>query len=146
MKIVEMNRAECLDLLSRERLGRLGCSQDGRTYVVPVTFTLDGNYLYSFSLIGQKIGWMRANPAVCMLVDRQQGHGDWSSAVVCGRFEELPDQIGWKHIRERAWSLLSQHASWWEPGALKPATKAPTPHVFYRITIESLTGRRAMQD
>ena len=37
-----------------------------------------------------------------------------------GTFEELPNRMGWKHQREHAWSLLEQHANWWEPGSLKP--------------------------
>lgn len=146
MNVLEMIRAECIDLLSAERLGRLGCCKDDQPYVLPITFALDGNYLYSYSLTGQKIEWMRANPAVCVLVDRLTAHDNWQSVVVFGRFEELPDQIGSKHIRERAWSLLSRDANWWEPGAVRPATRAPTPHLFYRIMIESLTGRRAVQD
>lgn len=146
MNILEMTHAECIDLLSLERIGRLACCKDDAPYVVPITFTLDSNHLYSFSLTGQKIEWMRANPVVCVLVDRLTAHGDWSSVIVYGRFEELPDQIGTKHTRERAWSLLSTHANWWEPGAVKPVSRAPTPHLFYRIKIESLTGRRAIQD
>ena len=38
--------------------------------------------------------------------------------------EELPDVIGHKRERERAWSLLSRHANWWEPGGLKPLAPA----------------------
>lgn len=139
-----MNRSECIDLLAAERLGRLACSRDGQPYIVPVSFALDGHHLYSFSLIGQKIEWMRENPAVCVQVDSLRQHADWSSVVVNGRFEELPDRIGSKHARDRAWSLLSKHANWWEPGGVKPVAEARTPHLFYRIIIESMTGRRAI--
>lgn len=146
MNIIEMNRQECLDLLSQERIGRLACCREGQPYVVPVNFALEGIYLYSFSLVGQKIEWMRANPAVCMQVDSLHRHGDWSSVVVNGRFEELPDRVGWKQARDRAWTMLSSHANWWEPGGVKPVAQAQTPHLFYRIVIESMTGRRAASD
>ena len=146
MNILEMERAECLDLLSSERIGRLGCSKDGQSYIVPISYSLDENYLYSFSLDGQKIEWMRTNSAVCVQVDRLVAHDDWTSVIVYGRYEELPDQIGRKHIRERAWSLLSRHANWWEPGAVKPVAHSPAAHLFYRIRIESMTGRRAIQE
>jgi len=59
----------------------------------------------------------------------------------------LPDRIGFKRERDRAWSLLSQHANWWEPGALKPVLPAlseSSPHVFFRIRIERLSGREAV--
>lgn len=144
MIITEMTRSECLELLAAQRLGHLACCRDGQPYVVPVTFALDGNYLYSFSLTGQKIEWMRANPLVSLQTDVLGEHGTWRSVVVNGRFEELPDRIGWKHARDHAWSLLSQHANWWEPGGLKPADEGPTQHVFYRIMIETMTGRRCV--
>jgi nitroimidazol reductase NimA-like FMN-containing flavoprotein (pyridoxamine 5'-phosphate oxidase superfamily) len=146
MIITEMTRSECLELLASQRLGHLACCRDGQPYVVPVTFALDGNYLYSFSLTGQKIEWMRANPLVSLQTDVLGEHGTWRSVVVNGRFEELPDRIGWKHARDHAWSLLSQHANWWEPGGLKPADENPTPHVFYRIIIENLTGRKSVTE
>ncbi len=144
--ITEMNRSECLGLLSSQRLGRLACCLDGKPYVVPVTFASDGNYLYGFSLTGKKIEWMRTNPRVCLQVDEFASHSEWRSVIIDGKFEELPDRMGWKHARDHAWSLLSQHANWWEPGGLKPADENPTPHVFYRIIIENLTGRKSVTE
>lgn len=146
MIITEMSRVECMALLSAQRIGRLGCSRNGQPYVVPITFALEGNHLYSFSLTGQKIDWMRANPLVCVQADEFGQHGEWRSVVVNGTFEELPDRIGWKHARDHAWSLLSTHANWWEPGGLKPAPEGPTPHLFYRVIIETMTGRRAVAE
>jgi nitroimidazol reductase NimA-like FMN-containing flavoprotein (pyridoxamine 5'-phosphate oxidase superfamily) len=67
--------------------------------------------------------------------------------VIYGAFEELPDRIGWKRERDHAWSLLSKNAAWWEPGGLKPVTAAPSSmHLFYRIRIERLTGRQAVEE
>ena len=143
MIIVEMDRTGCLALLDAARMGRLGCARDGQPYVVPITFTRDGGYLYGFSLVGQKVSWMRDNPKVCVQLDEFTGTRAWKSVVVQGRYEELPDRIGWKTQRDHAWSLLSRHVDWWEPGGLKPAGEAPTPHLFYRISIDELTGREA---
>lgn len=146
MIITEMTRSECHDLLAAQRVGHLACCRDGQPYVVPITFALDGNNLYSFSLTGQKIDWMRANPLVCLQADLFGQHGEWRSVVVNGQFEELPDKLGWKHARDHAWSLLSTHANWWEPGGLKPAAESPTKHVFYRIVIDTMTGRRSVAE
>lgn len=142
MILQEMNEAECTALLCSTRLGRLACSKDGQPYVVPIHFVLDSIYLYSFSLQGQKLEWMRANPLVCVHVDEFGDRCKWQSVVVNGRYEELPDRIGWKQ-REHAWLLLSQHANWWEPGGMKPVFGGEIPHVFYRIAIDKITGRRA---
>jgi len=143
MIIREMDRAGCLALLHSTRIGRLGCAKDGQPYIVPITFAMDGNYLYGFSLMGQKVEWMRQNPRACVQIDDLKSEREWRSVVVYGHFEELPDRMGTKVQRDRAWSLLSRHAQWWEPGGLKPVADAPAPHLFYRIGIDEITGRQA---
>lgn len=146
MIITEMDRAACMALLQSTRLGRLACAKDGQPYVVPFTFAVDGNHLYSFSLEGQKIAWMRENAKVCVQVDEFGAARAWRSVVVSGRYEELPDRIGSKMERERAWSLLSREAQWWGPGSLKPVASARTPHLFYRIVIDDISGRQAVPE
>lgn len=69
MLIQELTRQASLDLLARTHLGRLACTQGARPYVVPVYFAYHNGYLYSFSTVGQKIEWMRANPLVCVEAD-----------------------------------------------------------------------------
>jgi hypothetical protein len=148
MLIRTLSALECTRLLTANRVGRLACAKDGQPYVVPLYYAHADNHLYAFSMPGKKIDWMRANPLVCVQVDEHgQGRG-WRSVVVDGRYEELPDRIGQKVQRDHAWSVLSKHCDWWEPGALKPATSLVSdsrPHVFYRILIEQVSGREASE-
>ncbi len=146
MIVKELTQRECIDILMASSLGHLACAKDNRPYVVPITFTFADNHIYSFSLTGQKIEWMRKNPQVCLQVDDFKEGRAWKSVVVQGVYEELPDRIGSKREREHAWSLLSKHANWWEPDGLKPSPAAGTSHVFYRIQIETLTGRHAVNE
>lgn len=140
-----LDKQQMMSVLASNKLGRLACVKDGQPYVVPITFSFSESCLYSFSMPGQKIDWMRLNPKVCLQVDEFSSSRDWKSVVIDGFYEELPDRIGYKHHREHAWSLLSKHASWWEPGSLKPiASELATPHLFYRIVIENMTGRQAI--
>lgn len=143
MIITEMDRAACLALLNASRFGRLACARDDQPYIVPISFVAEGGYLYGFSLLGQKVDWMRVNAQVCVQIDELEGPQKWRSVVVSGLYEELPDRIGSKVQRDRAWSLLSQHAQWWEPGGFKPVGEAPAQHLFYRISIGEITGRQA---
>ena len=147
MIVKELTEQECANILAANNMGHLACASDNRPYVVPVTFAFADNYIYSFSLTGQKIEWMRANSHVCLQVDDFGQDRGWKSVVVYGVFEELPDRIGSKRERDHAWSLLSKHANWWEPGGLKPVMgPGASRHLFYRIRIERLTGRQAVDE
>lgn len=142
----ELTRQESLDLLSRIRLGRLACAQGTQPYVVPFYFAYDNNYLYSFSTVGQKIEWMRANPLVCVEADEVVSPHNWVSVVVFGRYEELRDTPEWDSARQFAHQLLAQHTMWWAPGHVRTilhGTERPLVPVFYRIFVGQITGRRA---
>ena len=147
MLIQELTRQESLDLLARTRFGRLACAQGTQPYVVPVYFSYHHNYLYSFSTVGQKIEWMRANPLVCVEADQMRRELS-ATVVVFGRYEELCDTPKFQSERMFAFNLLQQRAMWWEHGGAKKmpgGTPAAVP-VFYRIKIEQITGRCAASE
>jgi nitroimidazol reductase NimA-like FMN-containing flavoprotein (pyridoxamine 5'-phosphate oxidase superfamily) len=143
-----MTQDECIAVVANGRMGNLACARDNHPYIVPIYYAFSEHHLYSFSMPGQKIDWMRSNPHVCVQVDNFSDQAHWQSVVMHGLYHELPDVPGTKHDREHAWFLLQQHANWWEPGGLKPTpqpmTDFPT-HLFYRIAIESMTGRRSSE-
>ncbi|NGO50545.1 pyridoxamine 5'-phosphate oxidase family protein [Allomesorhizobium camelthorni] len=147
MFVREMTRNECTELLSESHLARLACARDGQPYIVPIYIGFAGDYLYSFSMPGRKIDWMRGNPRVCVEIDKHGDHRGWRCVIVSGAYEELSEVPKCAEERERAWALLSRHANWWEPGALSPE---PSPlayesrHLFYRIRIDTMTGRQAV--
>lgn len=148
MLVRSLDALECTRILSANRLGRLGCVKDGRPYVVPIYYAYAKDHLYAFSLPGKKIEWMRANPLVCVLVEERKAGREWKSVIADGHYEEIPDRIGHKRERDRAWSLLSKHFDWWEPGALKPVMPAlseRSEHLFYRIVIDEVSGREARE-
>jgi nitroimidazol reductase NimA-like FMN-containing flavoprotein (pyridoxamine 5'-phosphate oxidase superfamily) len=146
MIVRTLSTTECTKLLTENRLARLACARDGQPYVVPIYYAYADNHLYGFSMPGKKVEWMRSNPLVSVLIDARGKSREWQSVLVDGRYEELPDQIGHKLERDRAWTLLSKHVNWWEPGALKPVTAetaSHSKHIFYRILIEHISGRAA---
>ncbi len=147
MLIQELSRQESLELLARAHLGRLACAHKSQPYIVPFYFASDNEYLYSFSTVGQKIEWMRANPKVCVEADEVVSPQRWMSVIVLGRYEELPDIPEWRGARENARKRLAQrNATWWEPGYAKTIvhdSERPLATLFYRIHVEQITGRRA---
>ena len=148
MIIRELSGAQSTALVSENRLARLACAHDNQPYLVPIFYAYADQCTYSFTMPGRKLETMRGNPNVALLIEEKGEARSWKSVIAEGRFEELPDRIGSKRERDRAWSLLSQHANWWEPGALKPILpplSEDSPHVFFRIHLERMSGREAVE-
>lgn len=146
MLIQQLTRQDSLALLGRMHLGRLGCPQGAQSYVVPIHFVYHDSYLYSFSTVGRKIEWMRANPLVCLETDEVVSSQQWASVIVFGRYEELPDFPEHQSARAHAHHLLELRNTWWEPGYVKTIVdgiERPLMPVFYRIRIVEITGHRA---
>jgi nitroimidazol reductase NimA-like FMN-containing flavoprotein (pyridoxamine 5'-phosphate oxidase superfamily) len=146
MFIHEMDQFQCEKVLEQTSVGRLACAKDNQPYVVPIYFSFDGRHIYGFTTLGKKTEWMRANPKVCLEIDEWKSHDRWTSVIVFGRYEELPDDPDFGAARVAAHEALQQRAMWWEPAYLA-AEHFDAPHslkpIFYRIHIERITGRRS---
>ena len=145
MLIHELNQAECAEFLGRHSVGRLGCALFNQPYIVPILFSLDAERacLYAFSMIGQKIEWMRKNPRVCVEVDEIAGKDKWTTVLVFGRYQELERSPKDAEARERAERLFQARQEWWLPGAGKVPSSKHHEMVVYQIEIDRMTGRRA---
>ena len=149
MLVHEMNPEECRDLLARLGAGRLGCARNNQPYVVPIYFAYEPDRLYGFSTVGQKIEWMRENPLVCVEADEVHSRNQWTSVVVLGRYEELPDKPEYAESRRQAQSILEKRAMWWQTGYAASQSRVnhkPASPVFYCIHIEHLSGHKAVPD
>jgi nitroimidazol reductase NimA-like FMN-containing flavoprotein (pyridoxamine 5'-phosphate oxidase superfamily) len=142
MLIRELTTPECQDVLKRASIARLGCARDNQPYVVPVHVYSDGDDLYSFAMLGQKIAWMRENPRVCVQVDEIVDRTQWATVVAFGRYEELLHTHGHDAERARAKELFQSTPDWWQPAASNPQ-RAVRMAMVYRIRVETLTGRLA---
>jgi nitroimidazol reductase NimA-like FMN-containing flavoprotein (pyridoxamine 5'-phosphate oxidase superfamily) len=149
MAVTDMTDKECWQALAAATFGRLACARNDQPYVVPIFFAMDHEYLYSFSVAGQKLEWMRGNPRVCLEIDNVKSWNDWMSIVAFGRYQELSDTPDWQTERKRAHELLQQRAMWWQPGAAiligREGREGPSP-VFFRIVVERLSGHRASSE
>jgi nitroimidazol reductase NimA-like FMN-containing flavoprotein (pyridoxamine 5'-phosphate oxidase superfamily) len=149
MVIKEMTKKECLEFLTVADVGRLGCARDNKPYVVPIYFAYEPDHLYGFSTVGQKIEWMRSNPQVCVEVDEITNYFRWTSVIISGRYAELSDTPEYGPERSQAEKLLQKRFLWWQTAHAATQTRPQnktSPHLFYRIQIDELTGHRAVPD
>ena len=143
MLIHEMAERECRALLARTSVARLACARNNQPYIVPIRVDLDGEFLYGYATLGQKIEWMRQNPLVCLESDELVSHGQWASVVVFGQYEELPNTPEYAGTRAVAERLFQRHPLWWEPASVPLAAHEQRSRIVFRIRIGRLTGRRA---
>ena len=149
MKVEKLKLDECWNILRRKRLGRLACSLNDQPYIVPLNFVFDGKqHIYAFSTVGQKIKWMRENPLICLEIDDIENQDHWTSIIIFGRYEELPDTPEFQNIRIYAHELLSKYPMWWRPAfaAEKPRDETIEKPVYFRIFIEKITGQRTVTE
>jgi nitroimidazol reductase NimA-like FMN-containing flavoprotein (pyridoxamine 5'-phosphate oxidase superfamily) len=134
-------------VLFSEVVGRIGCHDKGRTYVVPITYAFDGDAVYGHSADGLKIRMMRANPNVCFEVDQRENLANWRSVVASGTYEELEGKdaldalqllVGRLLPLVMSETLMLPHGP--APVAARPVLDLPK-SIVYRIRLIERTGR-----
>ena len=143
-----LSKKEIEEVLQSSLMGRIGCSDDHKIYVVPVNYVYDGTHIIAHSVEGMKIQMMRRNPQVCFQVDAIKDFTNWKSVIAWGEFQEITDSRerynAMKFFVDRTLRLkISETAIPPEttetrihprsPGNIKP--------VIYRIVLEEKTGR-----
>jgi nitroimidazol reductase NimA-like FMN-containing flavoprotein (pyridoxamine 5'-phosphate oxidase superfamily) len=138
-------------VLHHQFIGRIGCHVNDLTYVVPVSYVYDGDYVYGHAEEGMKINMMRLNPKVCFEVDMMENMAQWQSVITWGSFEEVTD----KNEREEALKKLLNR----ELPKVASKTAQLTPNwpfhpidlnsiggVVFRIKLNLRTGRHESSD
>jgi nitroimidazol reductase NimA-like FMN-containing flavoprotein (pyridoxamine 5'-phosphate oxidase superfamily) len=91
--MIEMLTSEQIeDVLKKNILGRIGCCDGSKVYVVPVNYVYDGQNIIAHSPEGMKIQMMRKNPNVCFEVDEVRDITHWQSVIVWGTYQEFTSE------------------------------------------------------
>lgn len=85
-----LSKAECLDFISSNYIGRVGYIFQKFPEIVPITYFFDSEEeaIISYSAEGHKIDCMRKNPYVSFIVDSLDELGQWKSVVAQAIFQE----------------------------------------------------------
>ncbi len=144
--IGELNETQIKNILSSQVLGRLACTDGNQPYIVPLTYTYNGEYIYGQTNDGQKLEIVRKNPLVCFETDTMTDMANWQSVLAYGIFEELKGDDGDKARRilfNRVFSLMTTSAIHGhehdEAGTTDDSNRVK--QILFRISISKLTGR-----
>ncbi|WP_328350376.1 pyridoxamine 5'-phosphate oxidase family protein [Mycobacterium sp. NBC_00419] len=135
----ELTQPQIEELLSSEVIARIGCLGDGRVYVVPVTYVYDGTYVWGHAMDGAKLRAMRAEPQVCVEVEKVEDLSNWRSVIAWGTFEECQGadwDAGMALLVERIMPLLT-----FPPHSPPPDLSGLRRGSVYRIRLDRKTGR-----
>ncbi len=141
-----LSKTEVEELLYNNNLGRIGCSYNGKTYVVPVNYVYDGRSIIAHSTEGLKIQIMRKNPSVCFEVDHVENNKNWQSVITQGTYMEITGERerydAMKLFVDRMLKLkisTTAHPPEIAPERLRTGTSSVKP-VIYRILLLEKTG------
>jgi nitroimidazol reductase NimA-like FMN-containing flavoprotein (pyridoxamine 5'-phosphate oxidase superfamily) len=155
----EMNASQIEGFLASEAIGRLGVIDEGRPYVVPLSYAYRDSIVYCHSAQGRKIRAMRNNPDVCFEIDRVESLSDWTSVIAYGTFEQLlgPDAIDALDALRDRFQPSRAGNEYIDPGAEMGVVRVPEiPRInadaldlgrpgnaalVYRIRLHTKTGR-----
>lgn len=124
----ELTRDECLELLHKATVGRIGGVVDGRPFIVPVNYAVDQDRVVFKTSPGTKLS-ASAFSRVAFEIDAfdSTGHTGWS-VVVEGVASDISDMIDELSTKLRGLDLQP-----WPPGERTH---------WVAILPESITGRR----
>lgn len=134
-----LNGRDARALLRRHGMGRLAFSFKDRVDIEPISYVLDGQWLYGRTSRGTKMVQLKHNPWVAFEVDEVKGPFDWQSVVVHGAVYFL-NPGGEEHPSfEHALALFRRH----DPRTLRDDDPVPQRTIFFRIHLDEVSGRAA---
>lgn len=141
-----LNTDQIHNILSSQVIGRIGCTDGKKAYIVPVTYTYDGEYIYGQTSPGKKLDILRKNPTVCFEIDMITDMRNWQSIIVYGTFKELTKEEA-EEASNILYTRIYTHASSStihpfgheiSNSDVIPKKEAP---IMYKILIDEITGR-----
>ncbi|WP_186758065.1 pyridoxamine 5'-phosphate oxidase family protein [Echinicola salinicaeni] len=84
-------------VLYGQNIGRIACQNNGKIYIVPISYAFDKGFIYGHSKLGMKIKMMRKVPNVCFQVDSIDNMTNWRSVIIWGEYEELTDEVDYRY-------------------------------------------------
>jgi nitroimidazol reductase NimA-like FMN-containing flavoprotein (pyridoxamine 5'-phosphate oxidase superfamily) len=135
----ELTREESLRLLAEAPVAHLGVISDGRAYVTPMSFVLDGERILFRTMPGRKFRAIEESPDVCVEVSTFDAtSGSWASVIVNGTAREVTDAPTGELAVQRLLNKYSESiGSPMGRSGLQPL--AGLPHVV-EVTIGEVTG------
>jgi uncharacterized protein len=101
LDIDEMSSKEIYELLRKIGYGHLGFIHEGKPYVMPMHYYLEGEEIYIFTTEGMKTHDIDASPEICLQVEEIINDPlHWRSIIVAGQAKRLTEKVEIDRVRK----------------------------------------------
>jgi uncharacterized protein len=101
LDIDEMSSKEIYELLNKIGYGHLGFIHEGKPYVMPMHYYLEGENIYMFTTEGMKTHDIDASPEICLQVEEVINDPlHWRSVIVSGQAKRLTEKPDIERVRK----------------------------------------------
>jgi uncharacterized protein len=101
LDIDEMSSKEIYELLRKIGYGHLGFIHEGKPYVMPMHYYLEGEEIYMFTTEGMKTHDIDASPEICLQVEEVINDPlHWRSVIVAGQAKRLTEKADIVRVRK----------------------------------------------
>jgi uncharacterized protein len=101
LDIDEMSSKEIYELLRKIGYGHLGFIHEGKPYVMPMHYYLEGEEIYMFTTEGMKTHDIDVSPEICLQVEEIINDPlHWRSVIVAGQAKRLIEKVDIERIRK----------------------------------------------
>jgi nitroimidazol reductase NimA-like FMN-containing flavoprotein (pyridoxamine 5'-phosphate oxidase superfamily) len=147
--ISNINKEECLKILSNNYIGHLAYIYKNSPFVIPITYYFNKNKItvIGYTGKGHKTKALRLNKSVALEVAEVTAVNNWQSVLVQGTFEELegPDakyllhefSLGVKKLIKEKVNMQLQFIP-----QFSGKTHLESIPIVYRINIQEITGKK----
>jgi uncharacterized protein len=100
LDIDEMSSKEIYELLRKIGYGHLGFIHEGKPYVMPMHYYLEGEEIYMFTTEGMKTHDIDVSPEICLQVEEVIDDPlHWRSVIVTGQAKRLTEKAEIDRVR-----------------------------------------------
>ena len=128
------------EVLQNNSVGRIGCTDGSKIYVVPINYAYDGKHILAHAMPGLKIEMMRTHPDICFQVDQVHNATNWKSVILWGTYHELLDERS-RNEAVKAFAEKMIHIKVSSTAHLTDSAQETVRAVIFRIIIGERTGR-----
>jgi nitroimidazol reductase NimA-like FMN-containing flavoprotein (pyridoxamine 5'-phosphate oxidase superfamily) len=143
MAFKELSRTEVEEVLTGERVVRIGFEANGERYLVPLGFVPHGGALYAMTTHGRKTRMAAVNPTVSFQIDTSARTGlfSWHSVSGDGTFEIVTDSKEIEAIAPLLTSRFPDMPNWMQVEYGEKQKRGEV--VFVRIRPSHMSGRKS---